>query len=90
MSGRHVLLAASLVAHFLVIGWLLIPAPIEQVRYLPQYVTLDLATLRPSRQPCTTLWLEHQDGCVVTRKQICKGSASSLGEGWVIVKPVDD
>ena len=84
MSGRHVLLAASFVAHFFVVGWLLIPAPIEQVRDRPEYMMLELA--QATHQPCTTLWLERHDGCVVTRKQICEGSAASLGEGWVVVK----
>ena len=85
---RHVLLAASFVAHFLVIGWLVMPARIEQVTDRRVHsVVVELQLLGAPHQPCITVWVERQDGCVVTRHQICARAAASLGEGWRVVKP---
>ena len=84
---RHVLLAASFVAHFLVIGWMVMPARIEQVRDRPVYSLVELQRLGAPHQPCITVWVERQDGCVVTRNQICARAAASLGEGWRVVMP---
>ena len=63
------LIAASFLAHLLVIGCLVFTS-FERVANGPTYLVV---ALEPTlRRPCEhILWREQQDGCVVTRKRLC-------------------
>jgi hypothetical protein len=65
------LLGASLVAHFLVVAWILFPDPLEQLADKPETVLIEM--LPPFRCP-DFIWIERQSGCVVTREPVCRSS----------------
>ena len=68
---KHALIAVSLVAHALVIGWVMMPPRLEQVIDRPDTA---LAWFEP-RLPCLRwTWIEHHSGCVVTREAVCQRS----------------
>ena len=67
---RHVLLAASFVAHALVIGWLLAPR-VERVEYAAEPMWLQMIQFPPLRQPCIFITVRHHSGCLVTERTIC-------------------
>ena len=70
--ARHVLIAASFVAHVVVIAWILL-GRVERVEDLPQYQLIEFAP----RLPCPDfVWIEYRSGCVVTRQMVCRSAVS--------------
>jgi hypothetical protein len=69
------MLAASLVAHALVITWLVFPDPLEQLVSKPAYVLAEM--LPPSRCP-DYVWIKRQSGCVVTLQAVCRRSLEAV------------
>jgi hypothetical protein len=65
---RHVLIAASVLAHLSVIAWIVCSGLVEQIKAAPESYVVGFAP----RLPCANVvWIEHQHGCVVTRRPVC-------------------
>ncbi len=76
----HAVLAASVIAHLAVIGWLMFPEPSEKLAAPDRFFVCPMLPsdkLQPQYCPVTT-WVEHRSGCVVIRKRVCS-SPSVLG-----------
>lgn len=66
------LIAASLLAHVLMVAWLVVPDPLEQVvDFPPELALLDVSMPRPCFD---YVWIEYRSGCVVERQAVCPSS----------------
>lgn len=69
---RHCVLAASLIVHLAVIGWLMFPAPLEKLAAPDRYIVARMVPPSELRYCPRRVWVEHRSGCVVTRKPTCR------------------
>ena len=69
---RHALIAGSLVAHLLLVAWMIWPERLEQVRDVPAEMVL--VDFSPPPRCADAVWIEHHDGCIGTRQLVCRSS----------------